>query len=186
MVFTSEEVTAIVGVCIGFFSLVLSLVISERSLKKAAELNEKTLRQSEKNLLIQLKYEDGKKALFKLCEIVRKNEGYRGLKKETLDFLDSLEGQFTPEDVRGTIFSGFKQLDDYIQKNDPEEQFYSTPEYITWAEEQAEKSMIEQMTAVPFSDPFAMFEHQFSNKMAGIKKSLEREIKESLKKPIKK
>lgn len=181
MNFSTENIISIVAVCVGICSLLLSRFMNKRTLDNANELNDKTLKQSEKNLLIQLHYEDRKKALFRLNEILHKNKTYSTLKKEVVAFLDSLEGQFIPVKTKGWVYTQVKMMDEYIKNNNPDEPYYDDV-YMAYKEKEIDRAVNEMEEYYANLKPFEKFNYDFSEKIDNFKSGMSLEINERLKK----
>jgi|SRR3989338_791255 len=105
----------------------LAISISTLSLINSCYYNKKTLRQSEKNLKIQLIHNDVNNAIRNLhrCVIHNKNKSFGDFEKDVNDYLDSYEGLLVPNNIRKLIKSNFSDLN---KKSDDFYSFLKQPE----------------------------------------------------------
>ncbi|MBU4502132.1 MAG: hypothetical protein KKA79_06045 [Nanoarchaeota archaeon] len=184
--YVGDSVSIILAV-VGILSIIISLIISDRSLKKADDLNDKILKQTEENLLTQLQYADSKKALFTLHKVLKESKTYADLKVNFSNFLNSLDGQFTPIETKRGIYEKFNAMDEYINKNDPAKQ--AEEEYFTHMEEHHEAEYGEYLRLRDEErsrwSQVEHFEYDFSEKMDSLRADIDKEIKKHLSKPTK-
>ena len=155
-----ENLISIILAIIAVIVSIISLIITYR-------FNKKTLQQSEKNLKIQLFYEDRKKAIFKLNKILE-GEKYFLVRTELLDFLKLPESLYLPLDIKKSILNKIKKIDELIKEKDYDR---ALKESIPLAsEEEALEAMIEEANRQ--EDPEEWVEDRLKEKFSVLKKDI--------------
>lgn len=136
----------------------------------------KALKQSEKNLKIQLFYEDRKKAIFELNKIL-KNSEYFSTKYQLINFLELPESQYLPPNIRKNILSKIKEIDELIKEKGYDKVLEQAQPTMSGEEELElmEKEMIRQQ------DPEEWVEDRLEKKFTSFKTDIKNESQKKLK-----
>ncbi len=176
MVISSSEILAIVGV-ISIIIGIISLIISYLN-------NKAILKQSEKNLLLQLTHKDRNGALFDLFERITKNERYSDVKNSVKNFLDSVHGQFIPTNLREDLEKELGELESFCYQKSPypEHQSPSDEEMKSYekSEEEYMKSEEERKKTLTPEERFA---EEFAEKFSAFREKMIEKIKLNFRKP---
>lgn len=162
---------AIVAVIVGILSLVSSYILSNRALK-----------QSEESVKRQLRYEDEKKALKQLTELMRNNKNFNDFQKEILKFLNSFESQYIPSETRSFIYEHLRDVEKYSIENDP-----LAPPGPTDAESEAmyEEYIESERERKASMDDYELFNQEFEKKIKEFKDSVTGHVHKKVRDSIK-
>jgi len=112
--FTPELWVGLMGVILGASSLIVSLHFNRKAINQASE----ALEQADKNLKIQLLYEDKKKALMALEQIINESN-YKEIKEKMANFLLSFGGKYAPQEVVFEINKKICALEEFEDEHSP-------------------------------------------------------------------
>ena len=163
---TNELIIAITALFISLISLAVSI-----------QFNKRTLEQSDTHLRTQLSYDDQKKSIFKLNDIIDNSKTYNEFCKSIKTFLDSNEGQFIPNEIKKDIMVGMSDLDKYDRENDPSrppDPEYTDEEYLEHEKYRYEMDKLKE--------PYEIFEEKFNYKLKGFKSKIKHKSRQNLKK----
>ena len=163
---TTELIMAGAALLISFMSLLISIYFNKR-----------TLKQSDVNLKTQLLYDDLKKSIFKLNDVIDTSKTYNKFCENIKKFLDSNEGQFIPNEIIKEIRIGMSDLDKFDSENDPS----IPPGQDEYIEEQYQEHLKEQEEIDKLKEPYEIFEEKFNNKLHEFKSKIKKKSKEKLK-----
>lgn len=149
-----------------------SLKTAKESLETSKELNRKTLEQTEKNLRLQLIYNDRKKALLTLFYILRSK---KNPVKEIKEYLNSSESFFLPKEIRAITTEFINNID----KMENEAPWMPSPDIL---EEIREQEEAEQRAIFESFSVNEEFEYIMDQKILNFKSTVSDHIRDSLEK----
>lgn len=160
-----ENLTSIILAIVGIVSLGLTFYF-----------NRKTLQQSEKNLKIQLFYEDKKKAIFELNKILRFSDNL-STKSSLIHFLESPESQYLPLDTKSSVLTYIKEIEGFMKEGGYDKTLEENQPFIP--EEEKLRMMEEEM--IRLQDPEEWVNDQLQEKITSIKAKIKEESEKKLK-----
>ena len=149
-----------------------SLKTAKESLETSKELNRKTLEQTEKNLRLQLIYNDRKKALLTLFYILRSKKNPI---KEIKEYLNSSESFFLPKEIRAITTEFINNID----KMENEAPWMPSPDIL---EEIREQEEAEQRAIFESFSVNEEFEYIMDQEILNFKSTVSDHIRDSLEK----
>lgn len=165
---------------------ILSMIATIISIIVAYLNHKATLKQSEKNLLIQLSYNDTKKAQQDLLDRITKNHKYNDLKYSVKSFLDSAEGQFLPENLKKQLKESLEKLESFCYQDSPypKHQLSSDEEMKSYAKDEEEYMKAEEERKKKLT-PDEKFEEEFAEKFSEFRERMIKLILSNLENPEK-
>lgn len=148
-----------------------SLKTARETLETSKELNKKTLEQTEKNLQLQLMYNDQKKALLTLHKILQSKNDIKNAK----EYLNSPESFFLPSETRNLVIKLIAEVD--LMKANAPGNSPMTSEMIDDIQEEAEKAEQQYYESLDVID---QFQHDLDKKVSELKTQLNHNILSSL------
>lgn len=131
--------------------------LNEKTLDHAKELNEKALLQSEKNLRIQLLFEESRKSLFNLKKISESHFNIKKLK----EFMESSDAIYLPTNTRKLIENIIYDMDKY-EENAPWNYPEPTDEQL---EQMAKEAYYEELEMIKNMDELGKYEYYHDEKV---------------------
>ncbi len=163
------------AIFIGIISLIMSYYLNSRTLKHSEILNKKSLRQSEINITRELRYEDEKKAMKILMELVDNDLKYLDKRNDILVFLKSFEGSFLPVSIAKSVIEDYNKLDEFERENDPS---YPSDEYFKDMEENYSEYLEEKER---YMHPYDKYSEELSRKINESHNSIKHKIIKKIK-----
>ena len=155
---------------VSYFALLVAIL----SFCISVYFNKRTLEQSDANLKTQLLYDDQKKSIFKLNDIIDTSKTYNKFCENIKIFLDSNEGQFISNEIRTDISIGMRDLDKYDLENDP-----SRPPELD-DDEEYQRYLKDQEEIDQSMNPYEIFEQKFGNKLVMFKSKIKNKSRQNL------
>lgn len=131
--------------------------LNEKTLDHARELNEKALLQSEKNLRIQLLFEESRKSLFELKKLSESRFNIKKLK----EFMESSDAIYLPTNTRKLIENIVHDMDKY-EENAPWN--YPQPTKEQW-EQMAREAEYEEQAITQSMNESEKYEYYYHEKV---------------------
>jgi|ACXJ01.1.fsa_nt_gi hypothetical protein len=156
-------IVAVIGAITGIISLIISVYFSK-----------KVMNQTDRNLKIQLIYEDKKQALDKLqklAETVVTWRNFESYKKSIKQFFNSTQGTFVPKDVATDVLKHLNKLEEYEYKNDPT---------IDHSQDDKEPPEYEDYDLTEGMDIFQKYEHNLKDGIVSFEASVDKSVKSGL------
>lgn len=154
--------------------------LNEKALNHAKELNENALLQSEKNLRIQLLFEESMKSLYELKKFLETDFNIEKLKK----FMESYHAIYLPNNTKETLNKLINEIDEFEKTNpyyiDYEKEYSEMK--LSPKEERALAAELESEEQFYKNNPHIKFEMEYEQKSNSIKNRLMANVLENLKK----
>jgi len=159
-----------------------AIIIASVSLFVSIYFNSRTLKQSEKNLEIQLTHKDTNNALRRLSELVNEKSSHQKFHDDIKSFLSDFEGQFIPEDIKKLTLDRLYGLNEFYHREHPLKDPEPTEEELR---ENLEEFTREEMDRQKRLNPEEKFDEIYYNRLDSFKGTIISKIKVRLTKPIK-
>ena len=170
---TLELIFGIVGTTTGISALWTSRVHNQKAISQA----DQALNQADKNFKTQLLYEDKKRVLKNLIQILENDKlCLFDLSCETEALFNSFEGNFITFEVISTIRTGILKLREFEDKNAP----FSNNNTMTDGDREYLESIAPEVKPTEGMDDIEIFQYNFNNEMNSFRSNSKEVIKTNL------